>query len=342
MVNSVVLQTKTANLGRRVSGVDYGPDGFFNRVPKRSAHVLADLLMRVLDLLVSKMVSLAGSKGVHTITLDTFNAAAVMLPPTTMSSQNHKKWSALVSNAVSAAQREEQVCNTKVGQQEEDEEAGVLWTVNSYFAKHVTMLRPTTIKSFIRSKIGKTVRIGGGWSVVFAVTIFISGVLDAIFENVREQLDGVNSDKTESIAPSHIAKAIHSMPALESIIGNAVIVGVPVTHRPGVSRRLKRHRSRKSREGAAPASPSPSPSPTAAAPSPVFDLSEGSGSDVESPPAKKQRGPAPKRSSIHDILDVPVSQSAPKKSSIHDILDVPVSQTAPKTKFGRVGGSRRF
>jgi hypothetical protein len=251
------------------------------RAYKRTIHTLGDAIIRIFEELIQKMIQISKSEGKQTLGINTFVAAAKLIPGLSTVASAHQAWNNTVDEVLVNAK-------SVLAQFGKGDKTEHLDNLNQYMAESGYLIRPTALRALVKARLPCRWRLGGGNLTAAAFSVFCCTVAETLLEGAGEQFSARDTKKQEALAPRHISKAIESYGAIKSIIGNAVVIGTPLTHRPQIGRKGKR-----SRRSAASASRkrgrSPSASPPASPAPPPLTTSESEGEEDAGPPLKRNR-----------------------------------------------------
>jgi hypothetical protein len=255
------------------------------RAYKRTVATLGDVVIRVFEELIQKMLQISKAENKQTIGINTFMAAAKLIPGINTLSAGSKAWNSVIDGVVSYASNSLEGFGKKKPAAEREGDLNL----NQYMAESGFYVRPTALRALVKARLPCRWRLGGGDLTSIAFSIFCCTIAETLLTNVGEQFDASTSQKTESLAPRHLAKAVDGFEAIKSIVGNAVIIGTPLVRRPQIGRKVKR--SRKSSAGGAPKAKKPASRKRKQVPKDVAQFIEGeaSESEEEEVPLKRRR-----------------------------------------------------
>jgi hypothetical protein len=292
------------------------------RACRRTYFTLADAVIRVFENVIDKMLELTRGDGRKTLSLVCFEVAAKLLPTTTMTSDMQSKWSDAIDSVITKARNlSEQFAKARASdgappaekkkkkkkkgaddeaeeeaEEDEDDDDDInLGSLNQFLQSKGFFVRATALAALTRSRLPGQWRLGGGKEMAIAFSVFCSLIAETILDKSGNHISGDSSlsstSQPKNLAPKHIAKGIHDLGGLSHLLGDSVIIGTPLSHRPDLSACNKKRR----RRSAVAASVADSSSSDGGSSSPSSDSGSDSGSSSGSsafmvaPKRKKSR-----------------------------------------------------
>lgn len=209
------------------------------RTCKRTIHTLGDIVIHVFEELIKKMLNVTKSNKKVTIDMGTFITSAKLLPSTSTLASHHNTWNKTIDDVSDEANKLVEEWKTFQNESKEGQSSEKA-TLNKFMEDKSYFVRPMSICALIRARLPSHGRLGGGRLLAIALSIFGSTVAELVLHGAAENME--KKEKIESLAPRHLFPAIEDNDVIKFIMGNAVVVGTPIGHRPDVVRRGKQRR----------------------------------------------------------------------------------------------------
>jgi hypothetical protein len=201
----------------------------------RTSQTLGDAVLRVLDAIILKMINLVRITKCKTVDINTFLAAAKLIPSAASPHTAQQYWSDEIDAIGKIA--------TELTKKWNGLPAKEKTTLNAMLRLESYFVSGTSIVRYLRSRIPLDWRIGSDRQLKIAVSVFCSRLAEAILDKAGEELD--LRLHPGNLAPSHIAKGIHKLGTLDHILGDSVIIGTPLSSIPDLAARTIHHKKRK-------------------------------------------------------------------------------------------------
>jgi hypothetical protein len=214
------------------------------RTYKRTYHTLSDIVIRVFDSLIDKMVQITRNAGKKTIGVDTFVAAMKLLPTIVMPDDG--EWDKFIDAVLSKADK---IVETIPSGKAQKRERGIS-NLNAALEADGCFIRGTSLSALVRSKIPFDWRVGGGNRFAVALGVFASSVAEMVLEKILLP-PRTEGEKTQPLAPRHIAQSLYKMAGLSHLFKDSVVIGTPLSHLPDqthATKRARRYKPRKVRQ----------------------------------------------------------------------------------------------